>query len=38
MKIHLGFTVTGDRSSVVEATKIVELLVKTDINWLESAL
>ena len=28
MKIYLGFTVAGDRSSVVAATKIVELLVE----------
>ena len=28
MKIYFGFTVAGDRSSVVAATKIVELLVK----------
>jgi nucleoside 2-deoxyribosyltransferase len=28
MKIYFGFTVAGDRSSVVEATKIVELLVE----------
>jgi hypothetical protein len=27
MKIHWGFTVAGNRSSVVAATKIVELLV-----------
>jgi hypothetical protein len=28
MKIYLGFTVAGNRSSVVAATKIVELLVE----------
>ena len=28
MKIYFGFTVAGDRSSVVAATKIVELLVE----------
>jgi len=28
MKIYFGFTVAGDRSSAVAATKIVELLVK----------
>jgi hypothetical protein len=28
MKIYFGFTVAGDRSSVVAATKIVHLLVK----------
>jgi hypothetical protein len=28
MKIYFGFTVAGERSSVVAATKIVELLVE----------
>ena len=28
MKIYFGFTVAGDRSSVLAATKIVELLVE----------
>ena len=28
MKIYFGFTVAGDRSSVVAATKIVEVLVE----------